>query len=648
MDSYELVHTEDAVQALMDYLVEPVLPVKSSGRHPPSIALQEQVAKQMHAVVLLYNYYHRKQFPQLEFLDFASFCKVAVNAKPNLLAHMKFMQGGNADTANLDEHLSITEKAIMDACNICLWLDASKDVPSIEGWPITEVSVLLIDSAKKNCSLMFSSKTQGTWSLIEKEYDNTNPKSEGMLGGKSTNKHKTVTKGFDEASFQQVAFLAVKEITGINREDLAILGSCDVYSLSKKKTATRFYLMQCTKLVNEDVIKVPIKDAIDSLQGPLVKWSFGNCSITPSVEYFHLLPSAAFVSDWISREVFQDGSQPLQLGSQNLNTNTDAPSRKAIKISTKTLNHKENVEYCRSGSSDAFCRPNSVVEEDSSAVHTPSVEKSKSAAEVPFALMEKKSSSTDSDLNANGSSFLNKEGMVASPINQWENETKCIKDAAANGIWNTGSSSQNETPIGEHPPPVPSTLNFHNSDKVQVIMASKGDELLQTALKVLKKKREDLSHQLRILEEEIARCERNIQTISTSGEDDLLLKIESILEACNVACSSAAIHTYHWTHLCSEEQCRPRSIKRKKLSEATLSVQDPCQELDDICCKNNWILPRFNIFPSNGGFCANVTVQGMDFECSSGGDVSADPREARESAAAQALNKLRTMACNTK
>lgn len=45
-----------------------------------------------------------------------------------------------------------------------------------------------------------------------------------------------------------------------------------------------------------------------------------------------------------------------------------------------------------------------------------------------------------------------------------------------------------------------------------------------------------------------------------------------------------------------------------------------------------------------GGFQAEVTVNGMDFDCSSGGDLCSNPREARESAAAQILVKLRSMA----
>ena len=55
---------------------------------------------------------------------------------------------------------------------------------------------------------------------------------------------------------------------------------------------------------------------------------------------------------------------------------------------------------------------------------------------------------------------------------------------------------------------------------------------------------------------------------------------------------------------------------------------------------------RINTFSnsSTGRFLANVTVQGLDFKISGGGDLHSDPHEARESAASQMLSKLRSMA----
>ncbi|CAK9161129.1 unnamed protein product [Ilex paraguariensis] len=176
---------------------------------------------QVHAVVVLYNYYQRKQHPELEFLDFESFCKLAATLKPTLMAHMKLMQqSDNIEFDDLENQLSATEKAIMDACNISLVLDASKDVPIIEGWPISKVAVLLIDSRKENCLLQFSTITHGIWSVIEKDLDAFNTNSDSPVGGKHTNKRKKVSKktlkdeqDADETGFRQLAFSAIKEAT---------------------------------------------------------------------------------------------------------------------------------------------------------------------------------------------------------------------------------------------------------------------------------------------------------------------------------------------------------------------------------------------------------------------------------------------------
>lgn len=88
---------------------------------------------QMHSVVLLYNYYHRKQFPQLKFLAFEPFCKMASIANPSLLMYMKFMLKYEEGPGNLDKHLSVMEKMVMDACKISSALDASKNAPSMDG-----------------------------------------------------------------------------------------------------------------------------------------------------------------------------------------------------------------------------------------------------------------------------------------------------------------------------------------------------------------------------------------------------------------------------------------------------------------------------------------------------------------------------------
>ncbi|KAF6149524.1 hypothetical protein GIB67_003672 [Kingdonia uniflora] len=75
------------------------------------------------------------------------------------------------------------------------------------------------------------------------------------------------------------------------------------------------------------------------------------------------------------------------------------------------------------------------------------------------------------------------------------------------------------------------------------------------------------------------------------GQEDLMSKVDSTVEACDDTLSLGVTQT-------SIEQCQNHveersleSFKRRKLSESTLSLDNPCQELDNICCENNWILP---------------------------------------------------------
>lgn len=176
----------------------------------------------MHSVVLLYNYYHRKQHPELEYLPFNEFCKLVVVLRPPLLAYMKFMQKINeVELIDVEKQLSLTEKGIMDACDICNCLDASKNVPNIEGWPISKVSVLLIDSKKENCFLLFGSITEEVWSVVEKSIDTSSQNSDVPSETKNTYKRRRVIRKpakdevkVDEDRLLQVGYSAVKEATG--------------------------------------------------------------------------------------------------------------------------------------------------------------------------------------------------------------------------------------------------------------------------------------------------------------------------------------------------------------------------------------------------------------------------------------------------
>ncbi|KAL0412174.1 UNVERIFIED_CONTAM: hypothetical protein Slati_3807100 [Sesamum latifolium] len=202
-----------------------------------------------------------------------------------------------------DHRLSVTEKAIKDACDIAAALDASRHAPEIEGWPISKVAVLLLDSKLENCLLQFGAVTKGVWSLIEKERNDCsiNPEmsADGMVGKKRKRNSQNASA---DTEFLELAFDAVKEITGIFSSELEVLETHLTYSSSKEKSAACFYMMQCRRSfsINE---QVPVKFLVDSLHGPLAeKSAYGFWKTTPVVESYHIIPYAEFISSWLSRK----------------------------------------------------------------------------------------------------------------------------------------------------------------------------------------------------------------------------------------------------------------------------------------------------------------------------------------------------------
>ncbi|RZS24828.1 hypothetical protein BHM03_00057936 [Ensete ventricosum] len=177
---------------------------------------------QIHSVVLLYNYYHRKQFPQLEFLGFEAFCKVATIVKPILLTYMNVMHKNAVELQDLDQQLSVMEKKIMDACNISSTLDALNNAPNMDRWLVSRVAVFLVDASKEKCFLDFGSMTQGVWSLVEKEID----KPIALVSSTKMKEHTSKNKSFsceysdglleNEDSLQQLAFSVMEQKTGAN------------------------------------------------------------------------------------------------------------------------------------------------------------------------------------------------------------------------------------------------------------------------------------------------------------------------------------------------------------------------------------------------------------------------------------------------
>ncbi|KAG8391928.1 hypothetical protein BUALT_Bualt01G0237900 [Buddleja alternifolia] len=306
---------KDVVLALMETLVDPRLPFSGSVNDPPSKLAQKSIATQMHAVVLLYNYYHRKQNPELEFLNFVSFSKLAVSLRPSLTSFMKMMnESESMELSDGEDYLSLTEKAIKDACDISMALDAMKDNPTTEGCQISKVTVLLIDLKKENCLLQFGAITEGVWSLIEKEVNDSNINPDISAEEKVGNKRKRKVQEalIDDYVCLKLAFGALKDSIGIDSSDLVVLETHVAYSLSKKKSAAQFYMMQCSQSfsVNQSV---PLKFLVESLEGPLAKKTSSGWTTTPVVEYHHMLPYVGFISRWLT------GAPPLPVIKYNGN-----------------------------------------------------------------------------------------------------------------------------------------------------------------------------------------------------------------------------------------------------------------------------------------------------------------------------------------
>ncbi|KAK6795997.1 hypothetical protein RDI58_009452 [Solanum bulbocastanum] len=483
--------TEEVVQALLECMVEPLLGRSScKSKEVPTLDQQKSMAKQVGAVVLLYNYYYRKQHQdqKIEFLNFASFCQLAVVLKPTLMTYVKLMHRSDyTDVDNLESQLSLTEKEIMRACDISSTLDAAEVVPLSHKWPTSKVAVFLVDSRRENCLLMHSSMTYAVWSIIEKQLDVSSSylfDSKCISKKKKANMFSTGLQYGDASSLQDLALSAATEATGINRSDLVVLESHLVYSLDKEKASARLYLVQSTKLVNEG-FTIPIRNIIESLQGPLIKKNSCEWSVAPAVEYFHLLPYREILSNWHSREQLSSGLQDL------------------------------HVEVVAAHAYD---------------VHVGG-------------------SSSEKEVNQENVA----PPMIKSCITDYDDEK--IAEAKRRRVM------QGVSAVGL------SQLGSQQSEDGVTTLASKEYAISQSALTVLRWKREKLHYQLRILEDEIALCNKTIQTELNGGEN------EALIDGCNDMC----IEDEDSTNQLVEDSCTVQYSNGKRLSEAILTLQNQCQ-----------------------------------------------------------------------
>ncbi|URE25426.1 hypothetical protein MUK42_03481 [Musa troglodytarum] len=637
-----VVPMDDVVQALIEHLVEPLLPARVSS--PPTIDQQNSVAKQacrysifdllvflMHSVVLLYNYYHRKQFPRLEFLCFEAFCKVATIAKPILLTYMNAMHKNAEELQDLDQQLSVMEKKIMDACNISKTLDALKNVPNMDGWLVSRVAVFLVDASKEKCFLDFGSMTQGVWSLVEKEID----KPIALVNSTKTKKHASKNKSFscdysdglleNEDSFQQLAFSVMEQKTGISCSKFSILERHLTYSLTQEKTTIRLYVMKSMEVVNDGLVEFSIKDVLTSLSGPLIVTGL-TPEVTSAVEFYHLLPYVNILSNWLSRHVPEVSECSLQSdrvltveshGMNNLSGQVeqivDTTSNNISEAANEVTNKKCSSLHHTNGPSNGCSKQADMLD----SVKKPRITKSNEGE--TFGQVEQIVATSNNNVGKTANELTSKKSSSLHPRNDPSNGCteqqadmldSAKKPRVSKGVHLTSQDAASPSFL----PLLPVQHTSENHDEFNFVMASKRNDLLQASLRILIKRRNDLVQQQRCLEDEIARCEMNIQAM-VNGQGSMKSKVESMIEACNA--------------LCSDVRGYPQEIK----------------ELDDVCCENGWILPRYDVLPSTADRCfqASVTVRGIDFEMTAHGDSMSSPCDARLSAATNMLSKIRSM-----
>ncbi|KAL5063576.1 hypothetical protein RYX36_025313, partial [Vicia faba] len=175
-------------------------------------------------------------------MAFKGFCKLAVDMRPVLLPYVKFtVKSNEIDLVDVEEELSLTEKTITSAYDI-------------------------FDSKKEVCFLLFSSITDGVWSVVEKDVDSSSSGQSSTI----TNKIKHAYKK------RRVIKKPTKHALNVNEDGFLKIG----YSSVKEVT---------------------------------VKRSSSSWTVTLVVQYFYVLPYSEIISEWFSRETFSNSLQDSKL-----------------------------------------------------------------------------------------------------------------------------------------------------------------------------------------------------------------------------------------------------------------------------------------------------------------------------------------------
>ncbi|TVU29921.1 hypothetical protein EJB05_21514 [Eragrostis curvula] len=338
------VKLEDAARLLVEHLVEPVL--KSGGLRreaSPTPEKQEAVARQVHAAVLLYNYFHRKQFPHLAFAEPKRFMVSASLAAGDAL--LVYLEHGGGDG-----EASVTDRAFEDACGIAQALDAEADSPRTLMWPISKVAVLLVDPTGKKCMIEHGSVTQGVWSILEKDITTVSGKSRGIDLSAPGSSHE-VALSSEPYMLQQTANSLVESKTGLKLASLRFLEEHLVYSLTKKETTAKLFVMQYEQTVNSGLKEMPIEDLISRMSGPIFR-NEAYPETTSVVEYYHILPYKEVLLNLLNREKSLDSPQSIPKEQPLRKVKSSFHSEIDESLKEQAADSKSNIKNTTTNASD--------------------------------------------------------------------------------------------------------------------------------------------------------------------------------------------------------------------------------------------------------------------------------------------------------
>lgn len=561
--------------------------------------------------------------------------------------------------------LSVTDKAAMNACEIAKALDASKDSPNMSMWPISKVAVLLLDPTRKRCLIEYGPDTKGVWSIIEREFDaavGNSYSSNQPTGQESSNK---MAPGALDGPYmlQQLAFSEVERRTGLKRSNLRLLDEDLAYSLSKKETTTKLFIVQYEQTMKSNLVEMPLEDLINRMSGPL----FMNDPYTTTssvVDYYHLLPYKEILFDCLHRKWPSDSSisapkeQSHRNGKYSLHSEIDenleeqeANSKsKMQKPTTKVSTQKKNKQEIKAIGNRSNNNCSTSKHRKTSNVNSKRKSEAFRAIAADYAEGqdgEIPTKENESPAIADVETLM----FVTSSVNAKATATSGGTVVLEAGVQMDKNRTEKHSICGNIPKDVfsvkapwvdPVMKNGALESQNAIVSAKSGgitrnkNDQMYASLQLVQKIRDDCLHKQCILEERSAQCDMDIQTILNEGE--MTPKVMTVLEKYKDI-SSDMMEVANSS--CSGEGGQIMNIKRKRLTESVL-LRNKCQELDEICRENNWILPRYKVLPSvpDGMFQASVYLTGLDLNMTADGDLKITPREARGSAASNLIFEL--------